>query len=73
LQNAADRYREKYELSTNRTDDFKMGIHFLNSLRRIHILLGERGNAETLRKKAEIWAAKLELDSKRQEKPHKRE
>ena len=71
LQNAADRYREKYELSTNRIDDFKMGIHFLNALKRIHILLGERADAETLKKKADIWTSKLEVDSKKQEKPPK--
>ena len=64
---AADRYREKYELSTNRIDDFKMGIHFLNSLRRIHALLGERDNAETVKKKADIWSSKLEMDMKKQE------
>ena len=64
---AADRYREKYELSTNRIDDFKMGINFLNSLRRIHVLLGERSDAETIKKKAEIWTTKLEADIKKQE------
>ncbi|MCL2601567.1 MAG: hypothetical protein FWD91_02005 [Treponema sp.] len=69
LQSAADRYREKYELSTNHTDDFKMSIHFLNALKRLHILLGERADAETLRKKVEIWAAKLELDKRKQESP----
>jgi len=67
LMQAADRYREKYELSTNRIDDFKMGITFLNSLRRIHALLGERENAETLKKKADIWTSKLEMDTKKQE------
>jgi hypothetical protein len=67
LLQAADRYREKYELSTNRTDDFKMGINFLNSLRRIHVLLGERVGAETLKKKAEIWTSKLEMDIKKRE------
>ena len=67
LMQAADRYREKYELSTNRIDDFKMGINFLNSLRRIHSLLGERENAETLKKKVEIWTTKLEMDIKKQE------
>ena len=67
LLQAADRYREKYELSTNRIDDFKMGIHFLNSLRRINALLGERESAETLKKKIEIWSAKLEKDIKKQE------
>jgi hypothetical protein len=64
---AADRYREKYELSTNRIDDFKMGIHFLDSLKRIHILFGERDDAETLKKKSDIWNSKLEVDIKKQE------
>jgi hypothetical protein len=67
LMQAADRYREKYELSTNRIDDFKMGIHFLNSLRRIHALLGERVSAETLKKKSDIWSSKLEMDIKKQD------
>jgi hypothetical protein len=67
LLQAADSYREKYELSTNRTDDFKMGINFLNSLRRIHSLLGERESAETLKKKSDIWSAKLEVDTKKKE------
>ena len=67
LNQAADRYREKYELSTNRIDDFKQGINFLGSLRRIHILLGDKEEAETVKKKLEIWSAKLETDIKRTE------
>ena len=67
LMQAADRYREKYELSTNRIDDFNMGIHFLGSLRRIHALLSERDNAETIKKKSEIWSSKLETDIKKRE------
>ena len=67
LHQAADRYRGKYELSTLRFDDFKMGILFLKSLKRIHILLGERQDAETLKKKVDIWASKLEVDMKKQE------
>jgi hypothetical protein len=66
LVQAADRYREKYELSTNRIDDFKTGIQFLDALRRIHTLMGEQGEAETLKKKSERWAAKLEADDKKQ-------
>ena len=67
LTQAADRYREKYELSTNRVDDFKQGINFLGSLRRLHVLLGDREDAETVKKKLEIWSAKLETDMKRME------
>jgi hypothetical protein len=65
LAQAAARYREKYELSTNRIDDFKLGISFLYALRRIHILMGERDEAETVKKKLETWSAKLEADMKR--------
>ncbi|MCL1813347.1 MAG: hypothetical protein FWG29_07480 [Treponema sp.] len=67
LSQAADRYREKYELSTNRVDDFKQGINFLGSLRRLHVLMGDREDAETVKKKYEIWSAKLETDMKRME------
>jgi hypothetical protein len=67
LLQAADRYREKYELSTNRIDDFKMGIHFLNSLKRIYALLGERNDAEIIKKKSDIWSSKLEVDMKKME------
>ncbi|MCL2479187.1 MAG: hypothetical protein FWF22_06780, partial [Treponema sp.] len=67
LMQAADRYREKYELSTNRIDDFKMGINFLNALKRMYIILGEREGAETVRKKTDIWSPKLELDIKKSE------
>jgi hypothetical protein len=63
----ADRYRGKYELSTNNLEDFRMGIHFLNALRRIHMLLGERDEAEKEKKRADIWSAKLEMDKKKQE------
>ncbi|MCL2834818.1 MAG: hypothetical protein FWD78_16735 [Treponema sp.] len=69
LMQTADRYREKYELSTNRIDDFKMGINFLNALRRLHTILGERNDADTVKKKTDIWSAKLELDIKKAEEP----
>jgi hypothetical protein len=62
---AADRYREKYELSTNRVDDFKQGINFLNALRRIHILMGDQDAAETVKKKLDAWSEKLEADLRR--------
>ncbi|MDR1211953.1 MAG: hypothetical protein LBK40_06950 [Spirochaetaceae bacterium] len=65
LMQAADRYREKYELSTNHIDDFKQGINFLSALRRIHVLMGDRDDAETVKKKYDIWSAKLEADIKK--------
>jgi hypothetical protein len=67
LQQTADRYREKYELSTLRVDDIKAGINFLLALRRLHIVLGEVEQAEVVKKKAEIWRAKMENDLKKAE------
>jgi hypothetical protein len=72
LMQAADRYREKYELSTNRIDDFKRGIAFLSALRRIHRILGDRDDAETVKKKLDIWSAKLEADLKKQAESYKK-
>jgi len=63
----ADRYRGKYELSTNNLDDFRMGIQFLNALRRIHLLLGERDETEEVKKRIDIWSTKLEMDKKKRE------
>jgi hypothetical protein len=68
LSQAADRYREKYELSTNRIDDFKLGIIYLGALRRIYILTGDQGEAATTKKKLDIWKVKLATDTEKQEK-----
>ena len=67
LQQAADRYREKYELSTGRIDDFRLAINYLLALRRIHIILNERDGAEEAKRKAEIWKEKMEKDHKKNE------
>ncbi|MDR2500716.1 MAG: hypothetical protein LBD37_06515 [Treponema sp.] len=73
LAQAADRYRQKYELSTNHFDDFRMGINFLGALRRIYTLMGDREDAEEARKKMDSWNAKLEADIKRKkEEPAKK-
>ncbi len=67
LQQAADRYREKYELSTGRIDDFRLAIQYLLALRRIHIILNERNEAEEAKKKADIWKDKMEQDHRKNE------
>lgn len=67
LQQAADRYRQKYELSTLRADDFKLAISYLSALRRLHMVLGESESADELRKKIEIWKTKMETDSRKRE------
>ena len=65
MQKSADGYRQKYELSTSRIDDFKLAIGYLSGLRRLHIILGEANDADGLKKKIEIWSSKMEADSKR--------
>jgi hypothetical protein len=72
LMQAADRYREKYELSTNRIDDFKQGIAFLSALRRVHVVMGDRDEAETVKKKLDTWSVKLEADLKKRDDVHKK-
>ncbi len=72
LQQAADRYREKYELSTLRIDDIKAAINFLSAVRRLHIVLGETDQADVVKKKMEIWRAKMENDLKKAEETPRR-
>ena len=72
LKTSADRYREKYELSTRRIDDMQLAINYLSALKRIHTLLGETGKTEIAKKKIEIWKNKLETDIKEQKRKQKR-
>jgi hypothetical protein len=72
LQQAADRYREKYELSTMRIDDIKIGINYLSAVRRLHFVLGEAEQADVVKKKADIWRTKMENDLKKSEEAPKR-
>ena len=67
LQKTADRYREKYELSTLRIDDFKLALAYLSSLKRLHSVLGENNMVENIRKKIEVWSQKMDADEKRTE------
>jgi len=72
LTQAADRNREKYELSTGQTLDFKTSISFLGALKRLHTVLAEAEEAEEIKKKIVIWSAKLDTDIKKQEEAKKR-
>ncbi|MDR2588786.1 MAG: hypothetical protein LBC67_05100 [Spirochaetales bacterium] len=52
---AAERYRERYELSTQHLNDLRAAIDFVCAARRLYMLLGETDSAETARKKADAW------------------
>jgi len=71
FQRSADKYREQYELYTHKVQDFRAAIIYLQALRRMHILLAERDEAETLKRKVEIWSTKLEADLKKAEEAKK--
>ncbi|MCL2190596.1 MAG: hypothetical protein FWB79_01235 [Treponema sp.] len=58
----AERFREKYELSTKSVEDFQRSLTFLSALRRLNILTGARDEAETIKKKMDIWNSKLTAD-----------
>ncbi|MDR0376247.1 MAG: hypothetical protein LBH70_00460 [Spirochaetaceae bacterium] len=74
LSQAADRYRERYELSTSRIDDFHQGINFLGALKRVLMITGGREEVEVVQKKIDAWSAKLEMDlRKQQEIPQRKE
>ncbi|MDR2746627.1 MAG: hypothetical protein LBB77_04190 [Treponema sp.] len=62
LMQAADRYRDRYELSTNRANDFEMGIRFLQALRRLLLILGDQEEAWAVKRKLDIWETKLNKD-----------
>jgi hypothetical protein len=66
LTSAADRYRQKYELSTFRIEDFKQAIAFLSALCRIYTILGMAPENEEVRKKLDVWKQKMEADERRQ-------
>ena len=70
LNEAADRYRERYETMTDHIDDFSAGLNFMKALRRIHIILNEPSEAEILKKKIDVWDAKLksDMEKKKEEK-----
>lgn len=67
LEQAANRYREKYELSTLRFDDFRLAIKYLGALRLLSLALNRSQDAENIKKKMDIWSQKLENDLKRKD------
>lgn len=72
LQQSADDFRKKYELSTNRIDDFKRAIGFLSSLKRLSIVLKRHSDVDALKKKIDIWKIKMDADVKRVEDKEKK-
>jgi len=72
LNDTARRYREKYELSTFRIDDFKKAIQYLSALKRLMAMLGDTGTIEELKKKIDIWKAKMDADQRKKDTSHRK-
>lgn len=72
LNEVADAYRQKYELTTQRVDDIKVALQFLGALKRLHGYLGENEEAEDIKKKYEVWKTKMEADSRKSEQKDKK-
>jgi hypothetical protein len=68
LEQSADEYRKKYELSTKAIEDFQMAINFLSALKRLDIFTGEQESAVITKKKIETWTAKMTADAAEQKK-----
>lgn len=67
LEQAAARYREKYEISSFQTEDFKMAIRLLEGLRKLLINLNRHNDADTIKRKIDSWQQKLDYDHKKKE------
>jgi hypothetical protein len=60
LSQTADRYNQRYQLSTKRPEDLRAAVNLLAALKYIHSILGEREAMETVQKKHENWTSLLE-------------
>ena len=67
LAQTADRYREKYEQSTAHVNDFKIGINFLSSLKRLNTITGSPIDVIAVQKKIDVWNNKLAADISKQQ------
>ena len=64
LNESANAYRDKYELSTRRIDDMRNAIKYLLALRKLYIAISDASQAEEVKKKAVVWKDKMDADHK---------
>jgi len=64
LDSSAAGYRDKYEVSTRRLDDMRNAIKFLLARHKLAIAIGDKTNAEEIKKKALVWRDKMDADQK---------
>jgi hypothetical protein len=68
LEQSADGYRKKYELSTKAIEDFKKAINYLSAIKRMDVFTGDQTSAAATKKKIEAWTAKMTADEAAQKK-----
>ncbi len=65
LDQSGTAYRDRYEFSTHRLDDMRLGINYVLAYRRICMLTGEKDVAEEAKRKAIVWKDKMTADKKK--------
>jgi len=73
LKNAADRYRQKYEMVSHEPSEMKKAILYLSALMRVNILFSEGDESQNTKKTMAIWQEKLDNDLKDIEEKEKKE
>jgi hypothetical protein len=59
LENAADRYIQRYQLSTKRGEDIRKATHYMGAAKYLYGMFGDPANAEKMQKKYDVWDARL--------------
>ncbi len=67
LEEAAKQYRTKYELSSKSREDLKKSIEILEALRKVHIVVGESGEADKLKNTIDAARQTMEAGDKKKE------
>jgi hypothetical protein len=65
LAQTAERFHDRYSLANKRTDDMRYALNFLSALYQIHLLLHERQEADTVKKKYDAWSAVFNAEVKK--------
>ncbi|MBN2400877.1 MAG: hypothetical protein JXN64_00610 [Spirochaetes bacterium] len=73
LNNAAQQFRTRYEVSTNVPADMIKSIELLSALRKINILSGETEESDKLKNTIDALRQRLEADEKKKNKKKKKE
>lgn len=67
LKEAADKYRQKYEMVSHEPSEMKKAILLLSALMRVDILFQTSDEVQNLKKNVAVWQEKLDEDLKRED------